>query len=456
MSEQPTEQECIERSAIRRILWALFGSVVIGGLSTTLFLPHHALLIGVVSLLVILWTNEGLPMGVVSLLPLLLFPLFGILEFKAVTVNYAKPVIFLFLGGFLIAIAMKETGLHKVIAHNILTRFPNSGRGMIYSLAITAALLSSILSNTTITLMLLPIALFLTENVRLKVRFLIATAYGASIGGVVTPIGTPPNLILMGYLEDAGLTAPTFLEWVSLTFPVVALMLLVVPFLLSIGLENEPIEDRTCEVGALTPEQRRLSHILYGLIALLLLNAPLEPFYSGLGLNEKGLLLGFGLLMFLPGVGFLQWSDFKQIPFEIIYLFGAGFSIASAFMQSGIVNEITHYLLVMEALPLFALLFLVALFVSFSTEVTSNTALISIMLPIFYSLSQQLGLDQQMVLMVATIAASYAFMLPIATPPNAIVMSSGVVRIREMAKIGFWINLIGVLLLSSVAYLYWQ
>ncbi len=455
MSEQPDNSRC-ETEDIRRILLALLGSLLIGLLATTLFENKHAVLIGVVSLLVILWTNEGLPMGVVSLLPLLLFPLFGILEFKAVTVNYAKPVIFLFLGGFLVAIAMKETGLHKVIAHHILSRFPNSARGMIYSLAITAALLSSILSNTTITLMLLPIALFLTENERLKVRFLIATAYGASIGGVMTPIGTPPNLILMGFLEDAGLDTPTFLEWVSLTFPVALLMLLIVPFLLSIGLGHEPVEAHACPPGERTQEQKRLSIILYGLIALLLLNAPLEPFYSGLGLNEKGLLLTFGLLMFAPGIGFLQWNAFKKIPFEIIYLFGAGFSIATAFTHSGIVNEITHYLLVMEHLPLYALLFVVALFVSFSTEVTSNTALISIMLPIFFSLSRQFGLDQQVVLMTATIAASYAFMLPIATPPNAIVMSSGVVRIREMARIGFWINLIGVLTLSMVAYGYWR
>jgi len=441
---------------MNKIITALVGSFLVGWGATTLFLPQHALLIGVVSLLVILWTNEGLPLGVVSLLPLILFPLFGILEFKAITANYAKPVIFLFLGGFMVAIAIKETGLHKIIAHRLLRIFPNSARGMIYSLAITAALLSSFLSNTTITLMLLPIALYLTENIRLKIRFLIATAYGASIGGVLTPIGTPPNLILMGYLEDIGMTAPTFLEWMTYTFPVVLLMLLIVPFLLAIGLEGEHVESRTGDgMAPLNKSQRRLASILYALIFLLIINSPIEPFHSGLGLNEKMLLLGFGLLMFAPGIGFLEWSDIKKVPLEIIFLFGAGFSIANAFMHSGIVNEITGYLLGLETLPFWMLIFVVALFVSFSTEITSNTALISIMLPIFHAFSQHSGLNEQTVLMVATIAASYAFMLPIATPPNAIVMSSGVIRIREMAKIGFVINLVGVVVLSVTSYFYW-
>ena len=303
--------------------------------------------------------------------------------------------------------------------------------------------------------MLLPIALYLTENKRLKVRFLIATAYGASIGGVLTPIGTPPNLILMGYMEDIGMVAPTFLEWISLTFPVALLMLLIVPFVLSIGVQNEEVESQPELAPVLTRPQRRLTWILYGLVLLLVINSPIEPIYSGLGLNEKMLLLGFGLLMFAPGIGFLEWQDIKKIPLEIIFLFGAGFSIANAFMQSGIADNIVGYLLGMEGLPYFALLFTVALFVSFSTEVTSNTALISIMLPIFHAFAQQVEIDEQVVLMVATIAASYAFMLPIATPPNAIVMSSGVIRIREMARIGFVINLIGIVVLSSIAYVYW-
>lgn len=432
------------------------GSVAVFILAGYFFAQHHATLLAVVSFLIILWTNEGLPMGVVSLLPLLLFPSFGVLEFNLVTVNYAKPVIFLFLGGFMIAIAIKETGLHKVIAYRLLGVFPNSARGVIYSLAITAALLSSILSNTTITLMLLPIALYLTENVQLKVRFLLATAYGASIGGVLTPIGTPPNLILMGYMEAMEIVPPTFLEWVGKLFPIAAIMLLLVPFILSWGVKNTCIQwSSDHKPEELTIKQKRLTYILYGLVILLVLNSPIKPFYTGLGLNEKMILLGFGLLMFVPKVGFLEWSNISKIPLEIVFLFGAGFSIATAFMHSGITNTITGYLLELQNLSYFALLISVALFVSFTTEITSNTALISIVIPIFHTFSQQIGLNEQVILMAATIAASYAFMLPIATPPNAIVMSSRVIKIKEMAKVGFAINLLGVLVLSLTAYFYW-
>ena len=164
------------------------------------FTLQHAILIGLVAFLVTLWTNEALPLGVVSILPIILFPLFGILDTNAVTANYSKSIIFLFLGGFMLAIAIEKIDLHKYFSAKLLGFFPKTARGIIYALAITSALLSSILSNTTITLMLMPIALFLSENVKLKVRFLLATAYGASVGGILTPIGTAPNLILLGFL----------------------------------------------------------------------------------------------------------------------------------------------------------------------------------------------------------------------------------------------------------------
>ena len=174
------------------------------------FSLQHATLIGLVAFLVTLWTNEALPLGAVSLLPILLFPIFGILETNAVTVNYSKSIIFLFLGGFMLAIAIEKIGLHKYFSAKLLSFFPKTPRGIIYALSITSALLSSVLSNTTITLMLMPIALFLSENVRLKVRFLLATAYGASVGGILTPIGTPPNLILIGFLEEHQLPTLAF------------------------------------------------------------------------------------------------------------------------------------------------------------------------------------------------------------------------------------------------------
>jgi len=412
-------------------------------------------LIGLVALLVTLWTNEALPLGVVSMLPILLFPSFGILDTTAVTSNYSKSIIFLFLGGFMLAIAIEKIGLHKYFSSKLLGFFPKTVMGIIYALAITSALLSAILSNTTITLMLMPIALFLSENIKLKIRFLLATAYGASIGGVLTPIGTAPNLILLGFLEEHKLPTMAFGEWMFFMLPIVALMLLIVPFILSIGVRKESVDDITHEKIKLDKSQIRLYGILITLAVLLVLNTFAKQSW-GMALDEKLVLLGFGLLMFMPKIGFLDWDDTQKIPYEIIFLFGAGFSIASAFSSTGLASEIAIRLEFISSMPLFWMFIIVSLFVIFSTEVTSNTALTSIAIPIFYEFAKDMPTEEgTILLMVATVSASFAFMLPIATPPNAIVMSSRVITIKQMATVGFKLNLIGVVVISSVAYLLW-
>jgi len=440
---------------MRGIFIAMGVGILFFLLSLSIFSLQHATLIGLVAFLVTLWTNEAMPLGAVSILPILLFPIFGILSTSAVTANYSKSIIFLFLGGFMLAIAIEKIGLHKYFSAKLLSFFPKTARGIIYALAITSALLSSILSNTTITLMLMPIALFLSENMKLKVRFLLATAYGASVGGILTPIGTAPNLILLGFLEEHQLETLAFGEWVGVMLPVVGLMLLIMPYLLSMGVENECVEDISSVVPTLTKVQKRL-YIIIGILALLLvLNTFMKQIYH-VALDEKLVLLGFGLLMFVPTIGFLEWEDTRNMPYEIIFLFGAGFSIASAFSSTGLATDIASKLSFISSLPLFWMFVVVALFVTFSTEVTSNTALTSIAIPIFYEFAKTMPQDEgRMLLMVATVAASYAFMLPIATPPNAIVMSSRMISIKEMAMVGLKLNFIGVFILTMVAYFIW-
>jgi len=440
---------------MRGIMIAVAIGAVFFGLTQFWFPTEHAILIGLVALLVTLWTNEALPLGVVSMLPILLFPVFGILSTNEVTANYSKSIIFLFLGGFMLAIAIEKIELHKYFSAKLLGFFPKTPRGIIYALAITSALLSAVLSNTTITLMLMPIALFLSENVRLKVRFLLATAYGASVGGILTPIGTPPNLILMGFLEEHQLPTMTFGGWMLLMLPVVGSMLLIMPYILSLGVSKECVEDVAQEKLTLNSEQKRLYGII-GLLAFVLVANTFMKQIAGVALNEKLVLLGFGMLMFVPRIGFLTWDDTRNLPYEIIFLFGAGFSIAAAFMSTGLAEDIAGKLHAISTLPLFWMFVVVALFVTFSTEVTSNTALTSIAIPIFYEFAKFMPQNQStMILMTATVAASYAFMLPIATPPNAIVMSSRVISIKEMAGIGLKLNFIGVAVLSLVAYFVW-
>jgi sodium-dependent dicarboxylate transporter 2/3/5 len=403
---------------------------------------------------VALWTNEGLPLGVVSLLPIILFPSFGVLGTNATTINYSQSIIFLFLGGFMLAISVEKTGLHKIIANKMLQLFPATPRGIIFSLSITSGVLSSFLSNTTTTLLLMPLALFLTQNPQVKMRFALAIAYGASIGGIMTPIGTPPNLILMGILEQHHLPSIPFVQWIFMILPVAAIMFVFVSYILSLGTKGIQI-NKNEEVHELTFPQKKVLFALFALIILLFINAPIKPYYDGLGLNEKGILLFFGLMMFAPPFNILVWEDSKKIPYEIMFLFGAGFSIAAAFQATGLSQSIANYLLEVTNLPPFILLIVVASLVTFTTEITSNTALISMILPVLYAVTTAGGLDIQLFMMVATICASYAFMLPIATPPNAIAMSSGVVKVKDMAKYGFFFNIIGILLISITAYFFW-
>lgn len=440
----------------KAIIVALLIGVLFSTLSWFFFTPVQALLIGLVALLVTLWTNEALPLGVVSLLPILLFPMFGVLELNEVTPNYSKSIIFLFLGGFMLAIAIEKVKLHLYFSSKLLSYFPNTALGILYALAITSALLSSILSNTTITLMLMPVALYLSDNIKLKIRFLLATAYGASVGGILTPIGTAPNLILLGFLEENHLPVLAFGEWVYKMLPLVAIMLIIIPWLLSLGLKDESVEGiANNKIPTLDKAQKRL-YVIVGLLALVLIGNTFSKQIFGFALDEKMVLLGFGLLMFFPKVGFLTWEDTRNMPYEIIMLFGAGFSIATAFSTTGLAADIATKLSFIADMPLFWMFLLVAFFVAFSTEVTSNTALTSIAIPIFYEFAKGMPTEQGTVLlMTATVAASYAFMLPIATPPNAIVMSSRVIPIAQMAKVGFKANLIGIFVLACVAYFLW-
>ena len=440
----------------RKLLEALILASVALGVSFPFFTAEQSFLVSFIVLMVSLWTNEGLPLAVVSLLPIVLFPATGILSTKEVTSNYAHPIIYLFLGGFLLAIAVEKTGLHRWIANKILMLFPKSARGIIFALIITSGLLSSVLSNTTTTLLLLPIALFLSEDVKLKLRLALGIAYGASVGGILTPIGTPPNLILMGLMENLNLEPIVFVQWIWMTAPVVIVMFIVVGWILSIGLDNIDIKP-TLSKDKLNTNQKKVLFLLFALIVLLFVNAPIKPYYNGLGLSEAGILLGAGLLLFAPPFSILEWmNDKNQIPFRIIFLFGAGFAIASAFTHTAMAKEIASYLMSLTSLPLLAFMLITATMVTFTTEVTSNTALISIMLPILYEVTRIAGLDIRLFMMVATVCASYAFMLPIATPPNAIAMSSGVVDIKTMAKYGIVFNLIGIVLIVTIAQLFWK
>jgi len=443
-------------SQLKAIVIALLIGCIVFFIAQIFFNTLQSSLLGIIAMLVALWTNEALPLGIVSMLPIILFPSFDILNTKATAVNYAHPIIFLFLGGFLLAIGVEKTKLHIYISNKILNFFPSTPKGVIFSLSITSALLSSVLSNTTTTLLLISIAIFLTEDVRLKMRFALAIAYGANIGGILTPIGTPPNLILLGIMEDKALELIPFFQWMYMVAPLVVVMIVSMSFLLSIGTKDIEIKNAT-EIKPLDAKQKKVVYLLFGLIALLLVNASIKPYWNGLGLSETGILLGFGMSLFMPYFNILNWKeDNAKIPYEIVLLFGAGFSIAKAFSSIGLADEMASYLVGMSHFSPIILLLSVAILVTFTTEITSNVAMISIMLPVIYSVAELTGVNITLFMMVATLCASYAFMLPIATPPNAIAMSTGAINVKDMMRYGMVLNILGVIFIVLIAEYFWR
>lgn len=416
----------------------------------------QASLVGVVAFMVALWTNEGLPLAVVSLLPIILFPALHILPTKTTTFNYAHPIIYLFLGGFFLAIAVEKSGLHLWIASKLLGLFDFGGRGVIFALALTSGLMSSILSNTTTALLLISIALHLSEDPKLKLRFVLAIAYGASVGGIMTPIGTPPNLILLGIMEENGMAMIPFFQWMTMTAPLALVMLIAVTMVLGIGAGGTKPE-RPGGAERLTRDQKKVLFVLGSLIVLLLFNAPIRPWWEGLGMSEPLILLGAGIALFAPPFSLLKWEEDKvKIPFRIMFLFGAGFAIAKAFAQTGLADTLAATLTAYSGMTPLLMLLAIAVMITFTTEITSNTALISIMLPVIYAAAEQTGMDTTLLMMVATICASYAFMLPIATPPNAVAMASGVVRTRTMVLYGLFLNLLGIGFVVVFATTFWR
>ncbi|WP_295701207.1 SLC13 family permease [uncultured Helicobacter sp.] len=415
-------------------------------------------LLGIIALLVTLWTNKALPLGVVSLLPIILFPSFGILDTQSATANYANPIIFLFLGGFMLATATEKIGLHRVIAKKFLGLFPTTPKGVISALGLAACVLGTALSNSTTAILLLPIALSITQDYFLKMRFLLAVAFGASISGITTPIGSPPNLIFLGYLESLGFEGISFTTWIFMMAPLTCLMLFAMISILSYGINEHSLEVNVFDDVEITPAHKRLLFFIIILLAVLFINSPIKPFYSGLGLNENVILLAFGLLMFVPKIGFLDWDDSKSIPYELIFLFGAGFCIATAFSQSQLGGVFEGYFRQFENLPFIVFLFLACVCAIIATGFLSTTALIAILLPIIYTATQSFlkGSEPAITMLALTICASFSFMIPISTPPNAIVFAKGNIKTWDMVRFGFVLSVVGIVLVTLFAFIYWR
>ncbi|HAI95846.1 MAG: sodium:dicarboxylate symporter [Cycloclasticus sp.] len=410
------------------------------------------------------WIFEPVPIPVTSLLPIAIFPLAGVLTADQVAAAYGNKLVLLLLGGFLLSTAISHCGAHRRIALTMVHWFgSNNPKRLVMGFMVASAILSMWISNTATTLMLLPVVLAIidsSDNKKLALPLLLGLAYAASIGGIGTPIGTPPNLIFMQvYEENTGLQV-SFTQWMSWALPLIFLFLPIVWLWLTRHLHNEG-GFHLPTVGAWTTHERRVM-IVFGLTALFWITRR-EPFggWSGwLNLphaNDASVALLAVIALFITPNGnkekLLNWKTAQQIPWGILLLFSGGICLAKAFVISGLSSQLGDQLSAVTAFSIIGMMVAIALCVTFLTEATSNTATTAMLMPVLVATAINAELDPLLLMIPATFSASCAFMLPVATAPNTIVFSSGLVHSKKMAKEGLVLNLIGTILITFVCWL---
>ena len=418
---------------------------------------------GVTLLCAVWWITEALPIPVTALVPFAIFPLVGVLTPAQVGQAYGSPLILLYLGGFMLSTAMEKSGAHRRLALGMVNAFGGAGdRGVVFGFMAAAALLSMWISNTATSLMLLPIALATLENVtdrRLKIGLLLGIAYACNVGGIGTPIGTPPNLIFMQVYTDTTGIQLSFLDWMAWGLPVVIIFVPLIGLWVTRGVSRSRNISLPA-VGAWRPEEKRTLAV-FGLTALAWMTRgdPFGGWSAWLNLpqaNDASVALIAVVLMFLIPSGnggrLLDWETAIKIPWGILILFAGGICIANAFVSSGISQIVGEALGALSGLHPLLVLAVICLSVTFLTEITSNTATTALLMPILAAAAVGSGVDPRLLMVPAAMSASCAFMLPVATGPNAVIFASGHVPIRAMAREGLILNLMGAAILSAICF----
>ncbi|MEL7833733.1 DASS family sodium-coupled anion symporter [Fodinibius sp. Rm-B-1B1-1] len=427
-------------------------------------------------LMAIWWITEALPIAATALLPIVLLPVLNITTIDEATTPFANPLIFLFMGGFVIAQAMERWDLHKRIALNIVSFVGIKPSSIIMGFIIASAFLSMWVSNTATALMMLPIALSVlklvenqkesTDKLNFEIVLVLSIAYGCNVGGMGTIIGTPPNALLAGFMSENYGFEIGFAQWMMVGVPIMLVSLPILYFLLvkviyPIKLKELPggkklIETQLANLGAITNAEKKVSLVFIG-TALLWITRPLLTNYIP-GLSDAGIAITAAVSLFMipvdlgKGQFLLSWSDAEELPWGVLILFGGGLSLASAISSTGLAEWIGQGVGVIGTWPIMLLVGVVVLLIVFLTEITSNTATTAAFLPILASVAIGLGENPMLLAVPAALGASCAFMLPVATPPNAIVYGSGKISIPEMSKAGLWLNLVFIVLLTVGAF----
>ena len=426
------------------------------------------------------WATEAIPVAATAFLPILVFDPLGISSLKEAAAPYANPIIYLFLGGFIMALAVERWNLHRRISLAILNKTGTDGRRLIGGFMLVCAMLSMWMTNTSTTMMLLPIVLsvigVMHDNVtevseesrkNFQIAMLLGVAYSASIGGLATLIGTPPNALLVGYLADNYGIEISFARWMAVGIPVSFIMLPCAWYLLTRVLypvdipANKAVDEHLSmlrkEMGPMTTPEKRVAIIFGTVIFCWILRRPLTEFIGLSGVSDTNIVMTAALLLFMIPSGnaaqpqLMTWHDATRIPWGVLILFGGGLSLAAAVSNSGLALWLGESLSPLNAWGTAVLVLAAVALVIFLTELTSNLATTATLLPVMGAIAIQAGLPPIVLTVPITIAASCAFMLPVATPPNAIVFATGTITIPQMAKAGFWLNVLGIILVTIVS-----
>ena len=435
------------------------------------------------SWIAIWWVTEPIPIAATSLLPIIIFPLSGGLDIKTTTAAFGHKYVFLFIGSFILAIAIQKWKLHKRIALNIINQVGVNKSNIILGFMIATAFLSMWISNTATSVMILPVGLAIisqlkddpntpeNENSLFGKALMLAIAYSASIGGMATLIGTPPNMIFAGVIKESYNIEISFFDWFKFGLPLSIFFLFICWFYLTkiafkfkqkeFSAGKEEIVSQLKGLGKISYEEKTIL-IVFILTALAWISRSYILVKIIPNLDDTIIAVISAIVLFiLPSkkstiknklTKIVDWEDAMKLPWGILLLFGAGMALAQGFDSSGLAIWIGNQLTYLSDVPLVILLLILIASVNFLTEVTSNMATTAMLLPILVSLAVVLDLHPYYLLVSATLAASCAFMLPVATPPNTVVFGSGLLKIEDMFKKGLWLNLISIITLTFTIY----
>ncbi|MCH7822906.1 MAG: SLC13/DASS family transporter [Proteobacteria bacterium] len=426
------------------------------------------------------WATEAVPIAVTALLPLVVFPLLGIASIQDTAAPYSNKVIYLFLGGFIVAFAMQRWDLHRRIALNVLQVAGGNGRSLVGGFMLTSAIISMWVMNTSTTMMLLPIAVSIIAVIHKSVdgldqkarddfqySLLLGVAYGATIGGMATLVGTAPNAMFAAFMQENYGTEIDFASWMMVGLPLSAAMLPLAWLALTrwvfkvqfdtSGEGRAELRRMRDELGHIKVPEIRVA-IIFGIMALAWISRPLLSQIPGLAaLDDSGIAMAGAIAIFLIPSGdkkdplLLRWHDAERLPWSVLILFGGGLTLAGAVSRTGLAEWIGSSLQMLGTFPLAILVIVAATLIIFLTELTSNIATTATFLPVVGAIAIESGIDPIVLAVPVTFAASCAFMLPVATPPNAIVFGSGMLTIPKMARAGLVLNVIGIFLVSIAA-----